>query len=154
MRILVAYFLGLLFGLGIVVSGMGNPAKVLNFFDVAGRWDPSLAFVIIGALATTFIGYRLVLARSQPVFEAVFRLPTRTSIDARLVGGSALFGVGWGIAGFCPGGALPMLGTGDRRVFLFVAACAIGILATRYLTSVIAPQERGGAPTDAPKTES
>lgn len=105
MRLLTTYLIGLVFGLGIVISGMANPAKVLNFFDVAGHWDPSLAFVLGGAVLTTFIGYRLVFRRSAPLFDTLFSLPFRTELDWKLVGGSAVFGIGWGIAGFCPGGA-------------------------------------------------
>lgn len=137
MRLLSAFATGLLFGLGIAVSGMINPAKVLNFFDIAGSWDPSLAFVMGGALVTTFLGYRVVLRRSAPVLEERFQLPTNTRIDARLVGGSAVFGLGWGIAGFCPGAALPALGTGKAEVLAFVLALLAGIAAARaVLTSL------------------
>ena len=132
MRLVSAYLIGLLFGLGIVISGMANPAKVLNFFDLAGTWDPSLVLVMGGALITTFIGYRFVLKRDEPLLGERFLVPTSTRIDARLVGGSALFGLGWGIAGFCPGGALPALGTGRTEVITFVAALVVGILATRF----------------------
>ena len=114
MKPLYALLTGLVFGVGIAISGMMNPAKVLNFFDLAGSWDPSLAFVMGGALIVAFIGYRLVWKRGTPVFAERFQIPTATAIDARLVGGSALFGIGWGIAGFCPGAAIPALGaTGD-----------------------------------------
>ncbi|MFV0408849.1 MAG: DUF6691 family protein [Paracoccus sp. (in: a-proteobacteria)] len=139
MRLLSAYLIGLLFGLGIAVSGMIDPAKVLNFFDIAGTWDPSLIFVMGGALITTFIGYRLVFRCSRPVLENRFLPPTSRVIDARLIGGSALFGIGWGIAGFCPGAALPALGTGRWQVFVFVAALAAGILLARALQSARAP---------------
>ncbi len=133
MRLVSTYLIGLLFGLGIVISGMVNPAKVLNFFDLAGSWDPSLIFVMGGALITTFIGYRFVLKREAPLLADRFLVPTSTQIDARLIGGSALFGVGWGIAGFCPGGALPALGTGRLEVVIFVVALIAGILATRWI---------------------
>lgn len=135
MRLVTAYLIGLVFGVGIAVSGMINPAKVLNFFDVAGTWDPSLIFVMGGALVVTFIGYRLTLKRSGPVLSDNFQIPTNKQIDLPLVGGSALFGVGWGIAGFCPGGALPALGTGRIEVLVFVAALVAGILVTRLLRS-------------------
>jgi len=127
MRLLAAYVTGLVFGLGISISGMANPAKVLNFFDFAGTWDPSLAFVMGGAVVVTFIGYRIVLRRPGPLLDNAFQVPTNRTLDTRLIGGSALFGVGWGIAGFCPGGALPALGTGKSEVFLFVAALVAGI---------------------------
>lgn len=100
-RIISALAAGLVFGLGIAVSGMGNPAKVLNFFDPLGTWDPSLAFVMGGALIVAAIGYRVIFGGlTKPLFDLKFILPTSTTIDAKLVGGSALFGVGWGIAGF------------------------------------------------------
>lgn len=138
MRFVLTYFIGLVFGIGISISGMANPAKVLNFFDVAGAWDPSLMFVMGGALFTTFIGYRLTLGRKAPMFAAKFSLPTARQLDARLLGGSAVFGVGWGIAGFCPGGALPALGTGRSEVLIFVAALIAGIVIARLLQSIAA----------------
>ena len=133
MRLLSIYLIGLIFGIGISISGMANPAKVLNFFDIAGTWDPSLACVMGGAVTVAFVGYRLVFRRARPVLDTRFHLPEATQLDARLIGGSALFGVGWGIAGFCPGGALPALGTGRIEVFAFVAALIAGILIARAL---------------------
>lgn len=132
-RLVPAFLIGLLFGLGIVISGMANPAKVLNFFDFAGIWDPSLAFVMGGALIVTFIGYRLVLMRARPLADERFHLPSSRTLDVRLVGGAAIFGIGWGMAGFCPGGALPVIGTGRSDVLQFVAALIAGILATQWL---------------------
>jgi uncharacterized membrane protein YedE/YeeE len=140
MRLILIYLIGVVFGTGIVVSGMANPAKVINFFDIAGSWDPSLAFVMGGALITTAIGYRLVFGRTRPLFEGKFMLPTARNLDARLIGGSAVFGVGWGIAGFCPGGALPALGTGRIDVIAFVGAMLVGIFAARYLQSLSRPK--------------
>ena len=131
MKLIASYAIGLVFGLGISISGMANPAKVLNFFDVAGSWDPSLAFVMGGALLVTFAGYRVVLRRPAPALAPAFQLPTARDLDARLLGGSAIFGIGWGIAGFCPGGALPALGTGRMEVLVFVASASVGILAAR-----------------------
>jgi uncharacterized membrane protein YedE/YeeE len=138
MRLFFSYLSGLIFGIGIAISGMANPAKVLNFFDVAGSWDPSLAFVMGGALIVTFIGYRFVLKRPSPTLAESFQLPTRRDLDLPLIGGSAVFGIGWGIAGFCPGGALPALGTGNANVFIFVAALLVGIIAAKLLQSTIA----------------
>lgn len=138
MRLPIAYLIGLVFGLGISMSGMANPAKVLNFFDVAGSWDPSLAFVMGGAVLVTFFGYRWVLTRPKPLFDTQFSLPSRTDIDGRLISGSLIFGVGWGIAGFCPGGALPALGTGNLTVVLFVVALIVGIYLTRTVETFIA----------------
>ena len=131
MRHILTLLIGVIFGTGIVISGMANPAKVLNFFDVAGTWDPSLAFVMGGAVIVAFVGYRFVLKRPKPLFEPAFDVPANRTIDARLVLGSGLFGVGWGIAGFCPGGALPALGTLDTRVIIFVAAVMAGMFAAR-----------------------
>ena len=105
MQILMGLAAGLIFGIGLVISGMTNPAKVLNFLDVAGTWDPSLAFVMGGASVVTFLGYRWVLNRPAPVLAEAFSLPTARQIDGRLLGGAALFGIGWGIGGFCPGPA-------------------------------------------------
>lgn len=138
MKLPMAYLIGLIFGLGISISGMANPAKVLNFFDVTGSWDPSLAFVMGGAVAITFFGYRWVLSRSKPLFATSFALPTRSDIDLKLISGSLIFGIGWGLAGFCPGGALPVLGTGNRTVMLFVAALITGIYLTRKFEGVFA----------------
>ncbi|MGS1094632.1 DUF6691 family protein [Aquamicrobium terrae] len=132
-RVLVALLIGLVFGTGIALSGMINPAKVLNFFDVAGSWDPSLAFVMGGALAVTAIGYRLVLKRPAPLLDARFHLPARRDIDLPLLAGAGLFGIGWGIAGFCPGGSIPALGLGEPAALIFVAAMACGIAATRLI---------------------
>jgi uncharacterized protein len=131
MRMLGTYLTGLIFGIGISISGMANPAKVLNFFDPMGIWDPSLALVMGGALAVTFIGYRLVLRRPKPLVDVKFHLPSSTTIDARLVGGAAVFGVGWGIAGFCPGGALPAIGTLNTDVAIFVLSLVAGIWLAR-----------------------
>lgn len=133
MRFVAIYLTGLVFGIGITISGMANPAKVLNFFDFFGTWDPSLAFVMGGALITTAIGYRVVFRRPAPVFEQGFVVPTSRIIDRRLVVGSAVFGIGWGIAGFCPGGAIPALGTGRPEVLIFFGALVVGILGARTM---------------------
>jgi len=130
-RIVLAGMFGLIFGTGIALSGMANPAKVLNFFDIAGTWDPSLAFVMGGALLVTTIGYRFVLKREKPALEARFHLPANRRIDAPLLAGSAVFGIGWGISGFCPGGAIPALGLGEVSAWAFVGAMMAGILAAR-----------------------
>lgn len=137
-RILSALFIGGLFGLGIVIAGMANPAKVLNFFDIAGTWDPSLAFVMGGGLAVAFVGYRLVFGtQARPVLEPAFDLPKQRRIDVELVAGAAIFGVGWGIAGFCPGGAVPALGLGYSETVIFLAAMVAGIVVGRALRSRI-----------------
>ncbi|KUJ73820.1 DUF6691 family protein [Ruegeria profundi] len=145
MRLIATYLIGLIFGVGISISGMANPAKVLNFFDIVGTWDPSLIFVMGGALVTTFIGYKLVFGRSAPIFEPDFQVPVNRTIDARLIGGSAVFGIGWGIAGFCPGGALPALGTGRWEVVAFTAALVAGILLAKFIQSLTAPRRTNAA---------
>ena len=134
---LAALAAGVLFGLGIAVSGMINPAKVLNFFDVLGTWDPSLAFVMAGGLITAFVGYRLVFGRMRaPVFAPSFPAPARGGIDAQLIGGAAIFGIGWGIAGFCPGAALPALALGYGQTPIFVLAVIVGIAMARSLRAM------------------
>lgn len=139
-RILSALFAGLVFGLGIALSGMANPAKVMNFFDPLGNWDPSLAFVMGGALATAAVGYRVLFgARRAPLFDTTFHLPTARNIDLRLVGGSALFGLGWGIAGFCPGGAIPALGFAPWPTALFLISMGAGMLIARRLQAMPRP---------------
>ncbi|PZW50488.1 hypothetical protein C8P66_102176 [Humitalea rosea] len=139
MVILVQFLVGLVFGTGLVVSGMSNPAKVLNFLDVAaipsGGWDASLAFVMAGAIAVAFVGFRLVLRRARPVFDTAFHLPTAREIDSRIILGPAIFGIGWGLAGFCPGPALTALGTGGGAAAIFVAAMLAGMAGARWLAN-------------------
>ena len=138
-KLVSAFLIGGVFGLGIAISGMINPAKVLNFFDIAGTWDPSLIFVMAGGLAVAFVGYRLVFDRRKtPVFETAFALPTKRVIDTELVGGAAVFGIGWGIAGFCPGGAIPALGLGYSATAIFVAAVIAGIVVARFARARLA----------------
>lgn len=127
MRFVITYIIGLIFGTGIMISGMANPAKVINFFDIAGSWDPSLAMVMGGALLVTFIGYRLSFKRGKPFFENKFAIPTHKDLDPKLIGGSVIFGIGWAIAGFCPGGALPAIGTGRSDVLIFIMSLIAGI---------------------------
>lgn len=136
MRYFTVFLIGALFGLGIVISGMGNPAKVLNFFDLAGTFDPSLIFVMAGALSVAVPGYALIFRRRQkPVFGETFVLPKAKLIDRKLVGGSAVFGIGWGIAGFCPGAAIPALGLGHASALIFVAAMLAGIFIARAISN-------------------
>jgi hypothetical protein len=122
-----SFLAGLVFGTGLLVSGMSNPAKVLGFLDLAGRWDPSLAFVMAGAIAVGAIAFALAGKRSASLLGLQMRLPTATRVDRRLVIGSLLFGVGWGIAGFCPGPALVAVGMGSPQAVLFVAAMLVGM---------------------------
>jgi uncharacterized membrane protein YedE/YeeE len=127
-RTFVALFAGMLFGLGLAISGMMNPAKVVGFLDVAGGWDPTLAFVMGGALLVTVPAFRLILGRPRPILADGFALPTKSALDGRLLGGAALFGVGWGLSGFCPGPAVAALVTGLTPVFAFVAAMIAGMV--------------------------
>ena len=112
---------------------MANPAKVLNFFDIAGSWDASLAFVMGGALTVTFIGYHFTLKRSTPIVAPFFQILKRKDIDTTLLAGREIFGIGWGIAGFCPNGAIPIIGLAIPQVLLFVAALICGILVAKTL---------------------
>lgn len=127
LRMIVALFSGALFGLGLAVSGMANPAKVIGFLDVTGDWDPTLAFVMGGALLVSVPAFRMIFGRRRPVLAEDFELPSNKEVDARLLGGSALFGVGWGLSGFCPGPAVTALATGITPVFAFVAAMVAGM---------------------------
>jgi len=134
MRAWTAFAAGLLFGLGLSLGGMTQPAVVLGFLDIFGAWDPRLVFVMAGAVLTTAIGYRLVLRRSRPLLAERFQWPTSRRIDARLIGGAALFGIGWGIAGYCPGPALASLGAGVPALLVLVACMIAGWwLAARLL---------------------
>jgi uncharacterized membrane protein YedE/YeeE len=143
MKYLSAFIIGAIFGVGIVISGMGNPAKVQNFFDLAGTWDPSLTFVMGGALLVFAPGYLLLVRpRAAPLLEAEFRLPRQKTVDGRLVGGAVVFGAGWGVVGFCPGGAIPMVGTLDGRVLLFIAAMAVGMVTARFASGMLADKGR------------
>ncbi len=117
---------GLLFGIGLWISGMAVPKKVLDFLDVTGSWDPSLLLVMAGAVAVTLAAFRPTLKRPKPLFGARFLVPTRSDIDPPLVAGAALFGLGWGIAGYCPGPALTALSNLTSEIFVFVAAMAAG----------------------------
>ncbi|MBY0295117.1 MAG: YeeE/YedE family protein [Methylobacterium sp.] len=130
-----AFTVGLLFGIGLLVSGMANPAKVLAFLDVTGRWDPSLAFVMAGAVAVSAAGYRVARRRGRPVLVPRLEIPTRRDLDPRLLVGAALFGVGWGLVGLCPGPALTILSVVPAPAATFVAAMAVGMLMFRLVPS-------------------
>lgn len=123
-----ALLVGLLFGLGLIVSGMINPAKVLGFLDIAGAWDPSLAFVMMGAIAMTAATFPVAQKMSQSLTGEPMRLPTDTRLDRRLLIGSAIFGIGWGLAGFCPGPAVVGAGAGESKALIFVLAMLAGML--------------------------
>lgn len=132
MKALMGYLAGLLFGLGLAIGGMTDPARVIGFLDIAGDWDPTLIFVLGGAVVTTFIGYRLVWRRGAPWLGTHFALPTRRDLDARLLGGAALFGIGWGLSGYCPGPAVAsIVGLSVPLAALLVAMAAGWWLARR-----------------------
>ena len=133
MKNLVTLLSGLMFGFGLLLSGMANPAKVQNFLDLFGTWDPSLAFVMGGAIAVTMPGFWLVTRRSKPFFNDVFHLPSRTDLDARLITGAAIFGVGWGLGGFCPGPAVTALPLAAEGTLVFVATMLTGMAASKYV---------------------
>lgn len=124
---LVALLAGLLFGAGLALGGMTNPAKVVAFLDVSGRWDPSLAFVMGSALLVTFPVFAWVRRAGRPLLAERFQLPTKRDLDPQLLAGAALFGIGWGIAGLCPGPAIANLAAGSPEVLLFVAAMVAGM---------------------------
>lgn len=140
-----AFVAGLVFGIGLLVSGMVSPAKVLGFLDLAGEWDPSLAFVMAGAVAVGAIGFALAGKRSTAIFGSPMSLPTSRGIDPRLVLGGLVFGVGWGLAGFCPGPALVALGAGKLKALVFVAAMVAGMIAFELIERTRASAGAGQA---------
>ena len=127
MAVVASLFAGLVFGLGLILSGMANPAKVLGFLDLAGDWDPSLAFVMAGAIAVGLAAFALAQRRTVSYLGLDMKLPAARDIDRRLIGGSLIFGIGWGIAGFCPGPGLVALGMGEIKAMAFVAAMLVGM---------------------------
>lgn len=131
-RLGVALFAGILFGFGLSVAQMIDPAKVVNFLDVFGTWDPSLAFVMAGGLLVNAIATPLIMRRAKPVFAEVFRVPTKADIDKRIVIGGLLFGAGWGIAGYCPGPMLTSLSFADGAILTIVAAYVVGTFAAKW----------------------
>jgi hypothetical protein len=128
MNALAAFAAGLVFGIGLILSGMTDPGKVIGFLDLAGRWDPSLAFVMGGAILVGYFSFAFAGRRGRTFLGGALQLPTRRDIDARLVAGSVVFGIGWGLAGFCPGPALVALGAGIDQAALFVAAMLAGMV--------------------------
>ena len=127
MTVLASLLAGLVFGLGLIVSGMADPAKVLGFLDLAGAWDPSLALVMAGAIAVGGLGFAVAKRRTVSFLGAAMKLPTSRDIDRRLLIGSVLFGIGWGVAGFCPGPGLVALGMGEVKALVFVVAMLLGM---------------------------
>src|SRR5690606_26536335 len=127
MAFFTSLLVGLMFGFGLILSGMADPARVLGFLDLAGPWDPSLAVVMVGAIPVALVAFTVAKQRGKSLLGLDLKLPTAHHIDRRLVGGSLLFGVGWGIAGFCPGPALAGLGMGELKAVVFVAAMLLGM---------------------------
>jgi hypothetical protein len=130
MPVIFALAAGTFFGAGLAVSDMVNPARVLNFFDIAGNWDPTLLFVMGGALLSTFVGYRIVFRRDRPFAAEAFHLPSRKTINLPLLAGAVIFGIGWGLAGFCPGPAIAALVSLQPKVWLFVASMTAATFVT------------------------
>lgn len=127
MASLFAFVAGLVFGLGLIVAGMVNPAKILGFLDLVGKWDPSLALVMAGAIAVGLVAFALARRRTMSALGLPIQLPSASTLDVRLVGGSLVFGIGWGLAGFCPGPAIVALGAGYAKAALFVVAMLLGM---------------------------
>jgi uncharacterized membrane protein YedE/YeeE len=138
MQIVSAFIVGLIFGIGLIVAGMTNPAKVQGFLDLAGNWDPSLAFVMGGAILVGLLAFRFAGKRERSLLGEAMRLPTTTRIDRRLLLGSLAFGAGWGLGGFCPGPALASLATGSAKPLIFTGAMLAGMLAFEILERRIA----------------
>jgi len=145
MGIVTAFIAGLVFGIGLLLGGMTDPAKVLGFLDLAGNWDPSLAFVMGGAVLVGLVAFRVAGRRERSLLGEAMRLPTATRIDRRLVLGSIAFGVGWGVAGFCPGPALASLATGGTRVLIFTGAMLAGMAVFELLERIRAGSKRSTA---------
>ena len=145
MLIFTSLLAGLVFGLGLIVSGMANPAKVLGFLDLTGAWDPSLALVMAGAIGVSFFAFLVAKKRSLSLIGADMKLPTGRSTDRRLLIGSTLFGIGWGVAGFCPGPGLVALGLGEVKALIFVAAMLAGMALFELLEKRRSPEQRAAA---------
>lgn len=136
-KLFAALLSGLIFGAGLAISGMTNTFRVQGFLDIAGAWDPTLAFVMGGGLLVTFIGYKLVLRQPAPLFDDSFSVPTRTDIDKPLWIGAALFGVGWGLVGYCPGPAVAGLSYAYTPTLIFVPTMVVGLLLARPLSKMV-----------------
>ena len=133
MKNILAFIFGGLFAFGLMLSGMSNPAKVIGFLDVFGDWDPSLAFVMIGAIAVAFFPFQKAMRKPVTIFNEVIELPQKTQLDRNLVSGAFIFGVGWGIAGICPAPALTLIGLGYAQALYFIVAMLLGILIQRQV---------------------
>ncbi len=132
-----SFIAGLLFAVGLGIAGMTQPQRIIAFLDVGGNWDPSLMFVMGGALAVHLVSYKLILRRKSPLFDTSFHVPTRTNIDAKLIGGSTLFGIGWGLSGYCPGPAVVALADGGILIFAFFLSMLAGMLLFEFVSKNI-----------------
>jgi uncharacterized membrane protein YedE/YeeE len=142
MNALFAFVGGLVFGIGLIVSGLTDPGKVIGFLDVAGAWDPSLALVMVGAILVGFFAFRFAGRRGRTFLGGALHLPTRRDLDWRLVAGSMVFGAGWGLAGYCPGPALVSLGSGSAQAAVFVASMLLGMVLAPSLERGLLPASR------------
>lgn len=147
MKTVSAFIAGAVFSIGLTISGMSNPENVIGFLDIAGSWNPSLMLVLLSAVVVTGIGYRLAWKRTQPLFEESFSVPTSRVLDGRLMTGSAIFGIGWGLVGLCPGPALSVVATGNSSVYVFIAAMIGGMILQRNLTAFIDSQNKAVSAT-------
>lgn len=134
-KVFIALISGIIFGLGLSLSQMINPNKVINFLDISGDWDPSLAFVMLGALLVSFISFRLILKKPEPILEESFHLSKHSNIDKPLLVGAAIFGIGWGISGYCPGPAVANLGTGNLEALVMVVSIYAGFFFQKWFAS-------------------
>jgi uncharacterized protein len=150
---LTSFISGVVFALGLGISGMTRPIKVIGFLDFFGNWDASLAFVMLGAIGVYFVAYRLSRTMRSPILAATFSIPARTGVDARLLGGAALFGAGWGLAGFCPGPAITSLASGSAPVVAFVASMAAGIYLHGWFSQLELSRSSGRAAIGRPATD-
>jgi len=141
MKIIAVFLSGLLFSFGLIVSGMTNPANVIGFLDIFGNWNVSLAFVMVGGIAVTSIGFRLLKTLDKPLFAMSFAMPTRNDIDRPLVTGAALFGVGWGLVGLCPGPAITALVIAPEAALIFFVSMLVGMTSVRTLQNKFQPAQ-------------
>lgn len=140
--ILIALISGILFGIGLTLSQMTNPDKVINFLDLAGNWDPSLIFVMLGALSVTLLSFRQILKFQRPLFDKEFYLPNKAAVDKPLLIGAAIFGMGWGISGYCPGPSIAGLGLGNIEAVVMVFSIYMGFIAHRIVMGLVAPHSQ------------
>ena len=148
-----SFIVGLIFGIGLIFAGMTDPSKVIGFLDISGLWDPSLAFVMVGAILVGLVAFRFANKRTMNFLGGAIRLPTKNDIDTRLIVGSLLFGIGWGLAGFCPGPALVALGTGAPQAIIFVLSMIAGMALFEGAERLMRPRDVDAKPSDTPATQ-